>query len=253
MKVVIVEDEFFAADRLKKLLEESEPGIEIVNVLETVKKAVQWFGKNQNFDLIFMDIQLADGLSLEIFEQVEINKPVIFTTAYDEYALKAFQMNGIDYLLKPITHDSLNHSLEKLRMLRKEKTSPQLSLDKIKTIFQQNGQQYKTRFLVKTGQVMQPVNIDNIAYFITKNQLTYLVTKRGNKQMIDFTLDELETSLNPTKFFRVNRQIIISIDSIEKIHPYFSNRLLLEIKPEFTEDVIVSKRKVHDFKQWLQM
>ena len=250
MKAVIVEDEYFAADRLRKLLAETAPQIAIVNVLESVSKAVKWFNEGHEYDIVFMDIQLADGLSLEIFENTTITTPVIFTTAYDEYALKAFKLNGIDYLLKPITRDSLVHSIEKLKMVGARSDS-EISYDKIKSFLQNDSQNYKTRFLVKTGQVMQPVSTDNIAYFIIKNQITYLITISGTKHMVDNTLDELETVVNPAKFFRINRQMILSVDAISKIHPYFSNRLLLEIKPEFTEDVIVSKRKVAEFKKWL--
>lgn len=252
MNVVIVEDEFFAANRLKKMLEDLNLDLKIVNVIESVNKAIDWFQKNSAYDLIFMDIQLADGLSLEIFEQVTITSPVIFTTAYDEYALKAFKTNGIDYLLKPITRDKLKGSMNKLKLLRDNSQEQELSLEKIKNILLPEQKNYKTRFLVKTGQVMQPVNIENIAYFTIKNQMTYLISKGGKKQTIDYTLEELENLLDPNKFFRVNRQIMLSFDSIEKIHPYFSNRLLLEIKPNLEVDIVVSKRKVPDFKEWLQ-
>lgn len=245
MKVLIIEDEFFASDRLKKLLFKIDPSIEILGLIETVEKAIQWFEENEEPDLMFVDIQLSDGISLEIFEKIQVECAIVFTTAYDEYAIQAFKVNSIDYLLKPINQKDLKNSIEKYNRLKNKYAGE--SKKNIELLIEK----FKIRFLVKTGVAMHSIDVSEIAYFYIKNQLCYLMTKNKERFALDYNLDEIEKLVNPDMFFRINRQMIISQKSIQKIHPFFSSRLLLDLEPEFTEDVIVSKRKVSLFKKWM--
>jgi DNA-binding LytR/AlgR family response regulator len=248
MKVVMIEDEFPAQKRLTQLLHKIDSSIEILVKLDSVENSVAWFNQNSDYDIVFMDIQLADGLSLSIFKQVEITKPVIFTTAFDEYALEAFEVSSVDYLLKPINEQRLRKSFEKIKQLQKHDQVDVLNLIKN---FAGNTNHFKSRFLVKVGNVMHPISTSKIALFFIENQLTRLMTKKRNIYVVDNTLDEIEQKIDPKKFFRINRQMIVSADAIVKIEPYFSNRLMLEIDPKH-DDVIVSKRKVAQFKEWLE-
>jgi two-component system LytT family response regulator len=252
MKVLILEDEFYASDRLKKLLRIIDSSIEILAVIETVENAILWIKNNREPDLMFVDIQLSDGISLDIFEKIQVECAIIFTTAYDEYAIQAFKVNSIDYLLKPINLKNLKNSIEKYKRL-KDKYAGEIR-ENIKILMNQldlKKEKYKTRLLVKTGSVMQSINIEKIAYFFIKNQLCFLMTKDKERFALDYNLDEIERLVNPEMFFRVNRQVIVSQKSIKKIHPFFSSRLLLDLEPDTSEDVIVSKRKVSLFKKWM--
>ena len=253
MKIVIVEDEFYAQERLKARLLKVEPESEIIAVLDSVEESVKWFQENKQPDLLFCDIQLSDGISLEIFDKVEIDCPVIFTTAYDEYALQAFKVNSIDYLLKPISEKDLIKAFQKFKKLGGEKKDTS-NID-IKNLLKQLGnsdKKYKSRFLVKTGAVMSTINIDEVAYFYIKNQLVYLVTLNNKEYIIDPTLDVIEDTIDPADFFRINRQMIVAFKAIKEIHPHFHNRLKLNLQPETEEEVIVSKRKSSTFKEWLE-
>ena len=253
MKTVIVEDEYYAAQRLEKLLTQLDADIEVVTVLHSVSQAVEWFCSDAEYDLVFMDIQLADGISLEIFSQAEIAAPVVFTTAYDEYALKAFEVNSIDYLLKPISVDKLSRSLRKLKQLQQTTLDEQArQIAQLQAAIAQPPADYKSRFLVKTGSRYIPIAIKDVAYFIIHKQLPWLVTTTGKRYMIDQTLDEIEAVIDPAQFYRINRQMLLGFAAISAIHPYFSNRLLIETSPPADEDVIVSKRKTPAFKGWLQ-
>ncbi len=254
MKVLIVEDEAPAFRRLQSLLQEIDASIEIVEVIDSVKEAVKWFRTYELPDLIFMDIQLADGLSFEIFEEVKISKPIIFTTAYDEYMLKAFKVNSIDYLLKPLNKNDLASSLVKLRELKKSfGNNSQQDLKGILQTFKNdlNQTQYKSRFLVKTADRLVSVPAKNIAYCYTENGLVSIRTNSDKRYVLDYPLDEIEKQLNPKSFFRLNRQFIANLDSIDEIHQYFKGKLIVKLQPNCTEEIVVSRDKASVFKKWL--
>ncbi|MEO9965737.1 MAG: response regulator transcription factor [Reichenbachiella sp.] len=252
MKVLIIEDEAPAFRRLQKLLEEIDPSIEIVEVFDGVKEAVKWFNNHQGPDLIFMDIQLSDGLSFEIFEQTEINNPVIFTTAFDEYMLKAFKVNSIDYLLKPINKDDLQHSLDKYRSLKSQfsDSQPTTIQDLIKNI-RLDDRKFKSRFLVKMGEKMMSVETEDISCFMAKSGVVFLLTKAGKKYLIDQTLDEIIRELDPDKYYRANRQFVLGYSSIQAVHKYGKSKLMVETNFDHEEQIIVSSEKATSFKEWL--
>ena len=252
MNILIIEDEEAASKRLKKMLEKLDPLIRILDVVDSVEDAVQWFKKNEEPDLVMMDIQLSDGRCFEIFNKVQVECPIIFTTAYDEYAVEAFKVNSIDYLLKPIDQNALEKSITKYLSL-KEKFG-QENRDKLEAIIEKLSLEkpsFKSRFLVKSGQSFKTILTNDIMYFFIENQLVFLTTEANKKYIIDNSLDELETMLDPDIFFRINRQMIVSIDAISAIHQYFNSRLKLDILPEFNDDVLVSRNKVQGFKKWL--
>ena len=249
MKVVIVEDERLSAEHLSLLLNKIDPGIEVIQYLDTVKSAIDFFKTGIHPDLLFLDIHLADGNCFEIFSKVQIDVPIIFTTAYDQYAIQAFKQNSIDYLLKPISVQDLGTALEKYK--KQKQTIDKHLLENITNAFQQINSQYKSRFLVKIGQSIHPIQTDDIHHFETQESITFLVTSKKNRYPVDFTINQLETMLQPKEFFRINRKIIIHIKSIETIETYFNGRLA--IKSRFLEGdaKIVSRDRVNDFKKWL--
>lgn len=252
MTVLIIEDEAPAFRRLQKLLEDIDPSIQIIEVFDGVKEAVKWLNHHQCPDLIFMDIQLSDGLSFEIFEQTEITKPVIFTTAFDEYMLKAFKVNSIDYLLKPINKNDLQHSLDKYRSLKSqfsENETPSIQ-ELIKNI-RLDDRKFKSRFLVKMGEKMMSVETEDIICFFAHSGLVYLLTKGGKKYLIDQTLDDIGKELDPEKYYRANRQYILNYNAIEAIHKYGKSKLVVETTFNHDEQIIVSSEKATAFKQWL--
>jgi two-component system, LytTR family, response regulator LytT len=254
MKALIIEDELPAAKRLKSLLNEVDPTIEIIEIVDSIKASVKWINGNPLPELIFMDIQLSDGLSFEIFKQIKINCPVIFTTAFDEYAIQAFKVNSIDYLLKPIEAGDLRNSLKKYDELRYQFSSDTES-DHLKKIFElvaQNKSVFKTRFLVKSGQSFIRIGSEECAYFFLDNKLTYLIQFNGRKHLVDFTLEDLEKQLDPKIFFRANRQFIVNIESITSLHNFFGGKLKLHLKPEPEENVIVSREKASSLKEWME-
>ncbi len=254
MKVLIVEDEPLLARQLKKLIETIEPAAQIKGQTNSIETTVDWINASEEPDLIFMDIELADGQCFEIFNQASITSPVIFTTAYDEFALRAFKVNSIDYLLKPIKEDELKAALQKFKSLQKEVAVKQdasievllAELRKTKTL-----QAFRDRFLVKQGQKLLSVNTDNIAFFCAKNTLNYLVTYNKQKHIIDYTLDEIETFVDPVKFFRANRQFIIAHSAIAAVHPWFNGKLKADVNMLTDEEVIISRDKAPLFKEWL--
>lgn len=250
MKVVIIEDEPFARLELKRILKNINTDISVVKEIDSVQDAVEWLSENQNFDLIFLDIQLADGLSFEIFDHVKMTIPVIFTTAFDEYAVKAFQLNSIDYLLKPIEEKALINALTKLENLKNLFTNQAIDTNKLKELFQPN-KTYKTRFLTKIGDQYKFIPVNEVAYFYADRNTIYLVNHQNQKSIVDFRLDELEQQLNPKDFFRATRSHIISIQSIKKVHKHFNSRLLVELSPKTEEEVLVSRVKVDDFLSWI--
>jgi len=250
MRILIIEDEKPAAQRITKLVQALDKTIEIIEVIDSVEDAVAWFKGNEMPDLAFMDIQLADGLSFNIFKEVEVSSPVIFTTAYDEYALEAFKVNSIDYLLKPIDPKALDRAWEKYQSLKGKPNNDILGL--IETFKTQTEQKkYKERFLVKKGDGFKYLTANEAAYFYADGGLTFMISQAGDRHIVDDKMDKLETSLNPKNFFRVNRKLIINERSVGEIANYFNSRLKLSLKPKFDEDVIVARDRVSRFKNWL--
>jgi DNA-binding LytR/AlgR family response regulator len=247
MKVIIVEDEQLAADNLEKLLVSIDAGIEVLAKLDSVRSTVQWL-THAACDLIFLDIQLSDGISFSIFEQLEVKIPVIFTTAYDQFALKAFKLNSIDYLLKPINLDELRQSLAKFKEFHQNKTVP--DIQKLIQAIRQT-EQYQERFLVNAGQKLRSVKVSETAYFYAREKAVFLCTFENKHYDIDYTLEKLQEILDPKKFFRINRHLIVNIEAIVAMHTVSKSRLKLELKPTTQDEVIVSFNNVQEFKRWL--
>jgi len=250
MRAIIIEDESLAADRLQNLISEVDPTIEILTQLKSTESTIEWLRQNGDPDLIFCDIELLDGQCFEIFQQVKVKCPIIFTTAYDQYAIKAFEVNSIDYLLKPIKIEKLRSSLEKLKSF-KSNQEPGIDLNQLATLIKQQESAYKSRFLVKIGQKIRSISIDEIAYFLTRDKLSLLVTSSNDKYPIDQSLDDVEDLLDPRKFFRVNRRYLVKIDSISEIHPYFKGRVKINLQPSIDDDIVISSDKTPAFKAWL--
>lgn len=251
MKVVIIEDELPAAKRLQKLINQVHPSAQITEVIDSVETAVSWIKVNPAPDLIFMDIQLADGLSFDIFRQAPVNAPVIFTTAFDQYALKAFKVNSVDYLLKPIDTEELHRAFQKYTQHYQTPPAPHSQQTIQDLIAQMTQKTYKERFLVKIGQQLSYVNVKDIAYFYAEEGLVHALEYSNKRNILDFTLDQLEGILAPKHFFRINRKMIINLAAIAKIYTYFNSRLKLDLTPAAKIEVIVSRDRVSDFKQWL--
>jgi DNA-binding LytR/AlgR family response regulator len=249
VKVIIIEDEKLSAEHLNVLLQKIDSSIEVINYFDTINASVIAFKEGLKADLIFMDIHLADGNSFEIFNQIELEFPVIFTTAYDNYAIQAFKQNSIDYLLKPIALQDLQFAIDKFK--KQQEVGNKNFISSIASAYQQINKEYKTRFLVKLGQTIDTIPTEEIHHFETKNSLTFLVTNKGNHYSIDYTLDQLETLLQPKIFFRINRKIILHIQSIEKVNTYFNSRFLIATKFLDDDSKIVSRERVNDFKKWL--
>jgi len=247
MRAIIIEDEKLAADNLQALIHSIDKDIEIIARIESVRNAVKWLSVN-TCDLIFLDIQLSDGNSFTIFEQIEVKTPIIFTTAYDQYAIKAFKQNSIDYLLKPINKDELEISIEKFKEIRNSSHLPDLKL-LIESI--KKPVQYQERFLVSAGMKLKTIKAKDVAYFYVKESGVFLCSRENKHYDIDFTLDKLEKILDPDIFFRINRQYIVHIDAIENMVTVSKSRLQLNLNPKATDDIIVSVNNVHDFRMWL--
>jgi len=248
MKAIIIEDEKLSAEHLQTLLKKIDPKIEIVARFDSVKKSVEEFNKGLTADLLFVDIHLADGLSFDIFSKTNINVPIIFTTAFDEYAIQAFKVNSIDYLLKPIGIADLKTALEKFKQIS---TKGQAAIiENINQAYQNFSKQFKNRFMVKIGDTISSIKTDDISYFISEDGLVLLVS--GSKRyIIDYTLDALETMISPDTFFRINRKIILHISAITKVSSYFNGRLKIHSEALNEDDSIVSRERVSDFKEWL--
>lgn len=250
MKAVIIEDEAIAIRQLQRLLDSSNATIEVVKTLQSVREAVEWLSiHSATLDLIFLDIQLTDGLSFQIFDTIKIDCPIIFTTAFDEYAIKAFQLNSIDYLLKPIKQADLNRAINKYQALEKKPLF--IDYQQLAQSIQLQEKQYKTRFLVKSGTSLQPIPVEQIAYFIADGNLVLLVNTNGKRYPINYALGELENQLNPQSFFRVNRQIITHIQGISKVDTWFKGKLAVQLSPSLSEQTIISQQKAGSFKDWL--
>ncbi|MBL7933101.1 MAG: response regulator transcription factor [Bacteroidia bacterium] len=249
MKAIIVEDEKLSAEHLANMLKRIGAEIEVVAYYDSVKKCLEEFKKGIKAELLFMDVHLADGLSFEIFSKMEIDAPVIFTTAYDEYAIKAFKVNSIDYLLKPIGAEDLKGALEKLRKI---KSSDRLTvLDNIANAYSTLTKSYKNRFMVKTGDSISSIKTSDISHFLSEDGVVLLFTNTGKRYVIDYTLDTLERAISPEEFFRINRKVIIHINSVQKVSSYFNSRLKLQHPAIAEEDGVVSRERVSDFKAWL--
>lgn len=251
MKVIIIEDEAPAFRRLQKVLEEIDSTIEIIEVIDSVQESIKWFNNHSMPDLIFMDIQLSDGLSFEIFEAVEIHQPVIFTTAFDEYTLRAFKVNSIDYLLKPIKKDDLEKSLNKYNGIKNNYNEGKPNLNELIAHIKLDEKNYKSRFLIKLGDKLISVLSEDIAVFYVHNGLVYLKTIEGKKYIVNYTLDELAQQLDPTIFYRANRQNIIQFQAIQTVHKWHKGKLYVETFVASEEKVIISAEKASDFKKWL--
>lgn len=247
MKVLIIEDEAPAYRRLSKLIQDCDSSAEITGIIQSVKEGIEWFGTNPAPDLIFSDIQLADDLSFTIFRELNITTPIIFITAYDEYAINAFKFYSIDYLLKPINVEDLKKSLEKYKTLHYK--SQVGSFEELFNKFIEK--KYRERFLVYSGDSLVPVNCGEIAYFISEDGATMFFTHTKKRYFLNESLDNLELELNPGDFFRANRQIILSVKSIDKIHNYGLQKLKISVKPEIESEIIISKLKATQFKDWL--
>ena len=248
---IIIEDESLAAKRLEGLILKCKKDIHIIAQLPSIKSAVKWFAQNPQPDLIFMDIHLEDGLSFSIFEQTAVTAPVIFTTAFDEYTIKAFKVNSIDYLLKPINFDDLSQSLDKYFRLRSQFSTGAIDIKSIIETFVSKDEHYRSRFLVSEGSNYVTIEIADVAYFFAEDKFAFLVTKSGKHYIIDLTLDKLTGVLNPKLFYRINRQFIISTNCIENMTKYSANKLKLNLNPAFDKEVFVSQDKYTDFKRWL--
>lgn len=249
MNCLVIEDEKVAAERLLGLIKKYDSSIEILEVIQSVEKAVKWLNTNQPPDLIFMDIQLADGLSFEIFEQTIVKTPVIFTTAYNEYTLKAFKVNSIDYLLKPIAQDELNFAINKYKENHAPSEIPSQVLD---NILHSLTRKYKSKFVIKVGEHIKVFKIDDVQCFYSMEKYTFLQNNSGRDYAINYSLDQLDDLLDPDQFFRINRKYIVSSAAILDIISYSNSRLLVKLNANTSDDLIVSREKVQDFKKWLE-
>lgn len=254
MRILIVEDEELAVKKLQKTLMAIDKMIEIVGVTDSIKSTVEFLKENPSPDLILMDIELADGQSFEVFNLTTVKGPVIFITSYDEYALKAFKVNSVDYLLKPVQKEELEAALNKYRQLAVANT-PKDNNDLNNLIKElQNRLQpkeYRKRFLVKQAQKLVSIEVDDIAYFYSDGRLNFFKARDNRKFVVDYTMDELSDMLDPDKYFRISRSFYVSIDAIDQIHDYFGNRLLLNLNPPLDKEALVSREKVMDFKKWM--
>ncbi|WP_054851495.1 LytTR family DNA-binding domain-containing protein [Olleya sp. ITB9] len=251
MKVIIIEDEKPSARRLQRMLKAIN--VEADTMLHSVEESIDWFNNNTHPDLIFLDIQLSDGLSFEIFDQVEVKSAIIFTTAYDEYALQAFKLNSIDYLLKPIDDEDLEAAVTKYKARLPQKTNIALDFEDIKKLLVNPiDRVYKKRFSVKVGQHIKLVNIDEVECFYSENKGTYLHTTEGRNYLLDTTLEALENELQPEMFYRINRKFFVNINAIKDIISYTNSRLQIKLNNYNNDQVIVARERVKDFKQWLE-
>lgn len=246
MKVIIIEDEFYAAEALEKMLLKFKPQAEVIEKISSVEEGIEYFSIHPEPDLIFCDIQLSDGVSFEIFKKHPLKCPVIFTTAYDQYAIQAFEVNSIDYLLKPIKDRELLKTLNKLDDYFSHRS---IDYTRIQALI--NKKEYKTRFAAKIGQNMQVIKVDEVAYFLSEEGVTFLYTLKGKRLIVEYTLTELEELLDPNSFYRANRQLLVHIQSIEKIAPYFKGRLIISLNPSLSEQQTISQNKASEFKDWL--
>lgn len=250
MKVLIIEDEKPAQERLKKLIGSiDEASLEIVGVLDSVKASLRWFNENEAPDLILSDIHLADGLSFKIYESIQVKSAIIFCTAFDEYAIKAFKHNSIDYLLKPIDEEEFRSAIQKY--LSAQEPKQQIDISALQALIAGRSEAYKKRFMVKLGDKISSIPTENVSFFCSQDKATYLFDQSRKKHLIDYPLDEVESMLDPKYFFRLNRKYICHIDAIQDIYSYSNSRLKVIIQGHDDNDILVSREKVNRLKEWL--
>ena len=249
MRVLIIEDETAAARNLQSMLEAIVPDLEVVGITESIVDTIDWFAENENPDIVFMDIHIADGESFRIFDSVNIESPIIFTTAYDEYALRAFKVNSIDYILKPIKSDDLRHAIDKFTRLSGIERSDYKS--RVESMVESSKKESQRVFLVHYKDKIIPLSIDDVAFFYTSNEKVSAFTYSGDKYIIDRTLEILQSTLPEDEFFRANRQFIVARKAVKDIAVWFGSRLALNLTIESPEKIIISKARVPEFKQWL--
>lgn len=248
MNIVIVEDELLAAEKLENQLRRLWPEINVLALLESVEEAVNWLAANPSPDLIFMDIQLEDGISFEIFDAVKVDAPVIFTTAYDEYAIRAFKVNSVDYLLKPVSDEDLQLALAKFRSKYEEENA---FTEKVARVLEQISKKHKSRFFIRIGARFHSIQVNDICCFFVEERSTFLRTSSGKNYDLDYSLDQLQGMVDPEQFFRINRNHLVNINCIGEVVSYSTNRLKLKMKSGFEEGIIVSRDRVSDFKHWM--
>jgi DNA-binding LytR/AlgR family response regulator len=249
MRTLIIEDESLTAQRLEGMLKKYDSKIDVLAVLPSVEESVQWLRRHDAPDLVFMDIHLEDDLCFRIFELAPLTAPVIFTTAYDEYMVKAFKVNSVDYLLKPLNFVELIAALDKFKALREQYAKPDFD-----TLLQYIGQRtpaYKTRFMVAVGTKIRSIEVADIAYFYADEKITFMVTREGQHLPIDFSLDKLSSLLDPTQFFRISRQFLVGFSAIDTVHTHFKGKLKLDLKPKSKIEAFVVSDRMTDFKEWL--
>jgi two-component system, LytTR family, response regulator LytT len=257
MNVFIVEDEPLAVKKLERLLREVALDLQVAGTAGSIRAAVEWLENNPAPDLIFLDIELSDGQSFEIFQRTSVQSPVIFVTSYDEFALQAFKVNSIDYLLKPVQREELAAAIDKYRQLKeqyaREANPLSASIESLLMSLSGGAAQptWRTRFLVKHLQKYVTVEVSDIAYFWSEGRVNFFKTHKGQKYLVEYTMEEIEAMLNPNDWFRVSRQFLVSVPAVAEIHPYFNNRLKLHLNPKEPEEVTVSRERVSDFKVWL--
>lgn len=251
MNVVIVEDELAASDNLIYLLQAIDKNIKVIKVLDSVKAAVTFFSQPQNAELVFMDIHLADGVSFEIFDKVDLGVPVIFTTAYNQYTLKAFKFNSIDYLLKPLDKDELSDALQQFKEQKKEEGIDKEQIKGLLNLVKEKEKTYKTTFLITHRDQLIPLKTTDIAYFIIDTGVVKAITFDKKSYPIDDKLEDLEEELDPNNFYRINRQCILRRDALVRIKQYFNGKLIVDVTPASSEQIIISKAKASDFKSWV--
>ncbi len=253
-KVLIIEDEKPAADWLKQLILKFDSQIIVLAVIDSVSGAVEWFQQNPLPDLAFMDIQLADGLSFDIFEQIKVICPVIFTTAYEEYAIKAFKVNSVDYLLKPIAYTELDAAFQKFGdRVQSSQAVPSVTVELLNKVKEMLRKQYKTRFVIKVGEHLKSITVEDILFFYSLEKATYLCTADFKTYLVDYSLDRISEMIDEHRFFRINRKYILSNQSIADIIFYSNSRLKIKLKKPDEESIIVSRDKVPAFKEWLDL
>jgi DNA-binding LytR/AlgR family response regulator len=251
MKVVIVEDEHLTAQRLAGMLKKYEANIEILAELPSVSEAIDWFKSNPDPDLAFMDIHLEDGQSFSIFENINLQVPVIFTTAYDEYTIRAFKVNSVDYLMKPLNYEELVQAIEKYKRIHAHPHNEEHNIEALLQSLHKKEPEYKDRFLVSIGSRLKTIETSEINYFYSAEKITFLVTKDNQRFPIDYSLDKLAIMLNPKEYYRVNRQMMVKLSAISNIHVYPKGKIKLDLLPSTKEEVFVSLDKVVEFKDWL--
>lgn len=252
MQALIIEDEQIAASRLEQLIKELAPEMQILAQLHSVVQAREWLNNHPLPDLIFLDIQLNDGYGFDILDALEDHPPIIFTTAYNEYAIRGFKYNGLDYLLKPIDKRDLQLALAKFKRLGTA-NAPIEQWPKVDKLKEMLTKSYKKRFMVKVGNQFNTFKVTDIAYFKSDQGLIFLYNQKGQKYPVEYSLDQLEEILDPVQFFRINRKYMVTVDAVEEIHTYFNSRLLLRLDPSQTDQVIVSRERTTNFKRWLDL